>query len=715
MDIEDNFVEIPDRISGLKKLAFNLWWSWHPEAKDLFEMLSRTAWELSMHNPVKMLNFAGSEAFRTAVDDPRFLRHYDSVIAKFEAEMNTYTGWFCDNVADPKAHKVAYFSAEYGLHYSLPFYAGGLGFLAGDFLKECSDLGVPVVAVGFMYPEGYFRQRISPDGWQGNECEILDRENAPISKVFKDDGSFTVKVPLIDPPIHLEVWKVEVGKVSLYLIDTSTDINEPWNRCISDRLYIGDPEQRLRQEVVLGIGGMQVLRSQGIRHSILHLNEGHPAFAILERSRQLVESGMDCRDALNQVRATTLFTTHTTVPAGNDVFPFQLVEKYFSSYLPALGLGREDFLKLGSDAGDPLSRFNMTVFALRMSAYHNAVSQRHAEVANMMWQHLWMKPDEDNVVHLDYVTNGVHVPTWIAPEIKALFNKYLGDEWQTNHDNPSIWELIDDIPDEELWRIHQVLKMKLIAKIRDSARQKWRYDLADPRAILASGVLMDTNVLTIGFARRFATYKRATLILNDAERLKRLMNDERKPIQIIFAGKAHPDDNPAKRMIQQVYNATKDQSFGGRIAFLEDYNEQLARYLVQGVDVWLNNPLPPLEASGTSGMKAELNGVPHLSILDGWWIEGFNGNNGWAFQGSDDEKRDEKDARAIYEILEKEAIPQYYKVSSDGIPHHWIRIMKESLKRTGPLFCTRRMAKEYTTRFYMQAMKSVLDNGSVRK
>lgn len=710
--IKDKFPDLPERISGLRELAYNLWWSWHPEGRAIFKLLSRTGWYLSNHNPVKMLNQMEKETLVSASKDPHFLRHYDSVMARFESYMDVSSGWFCSNVANPKRYTIAYFSAEYGLHHALPFYAGGLGFLAGDFLKECSDLGIPLVGVGFMYPQGYLRQRISPDGWQVGACELLDRENAPIRRVLDNKGDLlSVKVPVIDPPIYLEIWKVQVGKTDLYLIDTSSDVNDPWNRCISDRLYTGDLEQRLRQEIVLGIGGVRVLRALGIDYSLLHLNEGHPAFAILERIREKVEGGMIYRDAFEAVRGTTVFTTHTPVPAGHDVFTFQLMDKYFGSYLPTLEMDRDTFLSLGVNP-DNQSGFNMTAFALRSSAYRNAVSKKHGEVTRRMWRHLWPDLPEERVP-IDHITNGVHVPSWIDRRLgDVIFNRYLGRNWLEEHDKPRIWELIDEIPDEVLWKHHCSMKSLLISQIRGRARMKWLdSSTADPKLVMASGVLLDKPVLTLCFARRFASYKRPTLLLQDMERLKRILNDKWRPVQIIFAGKAHQDDQHSKQLLQQVFGAARDQAFGGRIAFVEDYDELLAQYLVHGVDVWVNNPLPPMEASGTSGMKATLSGVPQLSILDGWWIEGYNGKNGWAVEGATGPDRDVRDADAIYDLLENDIVPLFYDVDESGVPHGWVQMMKETIKMTGPNFCARRMAKEYTEKFYRRAIDASIRSG----
>ena len=707
MKIEETvFANLPQQLSELAELAENLWWSWHPAARMLFKMLNRQAWKESGHNPDKMLKELPKEVLESAAIDTEYLRHYDAVLAQFHKDMGAREICLTENRAQQKNCTVAYFSAEYGLHHSLPFYAGGLGFLAGDYLKECSDLRVPLVAVGFMYPEGYVRQQIREDGWQENLDETLVRDAASISRVLDGQGKqVVVRVPFIEPTVFVGVWKIAVGRVPLYLMDTDMEINDPWNRGISSHLYAGDIEQRLRQEIVLGIGGYQVLSALGVKPSILHLNEGHPAFALLERIRELVQKGFSYEEALHQVQSTSVFTTHTPIPAGHDVFPFQLMEKYFRNYWPALNVDHDIFLQLGIHPNEPNAGFNMTVFALRACGYRNGVSERHGEVARGMWRSLWPDVTEQEIP-IDSVTNGVHVPTWIEPKMELLFNRYLGDNWLLEHDDPALWELIDNIPDEELWRTHYWLKIKLIDAIRERARRRWATDRASPSLMIAGGTLLDPSVLTIGFARRFATYKRADLIFYDIARVKKLLNDRWRPIQIIFAGKAHPADDPAKRILQRIFNAARDPDLAGRIAFVEDYGEQLAQYMVHGVDVWLNNPLPPLEASGTSGMKAALNGVPHLSIMDGWWGEGFNGKNGWAFgEGEGGGNRDQADAEAIYRILEKEIIPLYYKVSDDGIPHDWVKLMKESIKSSASRFSARRMVKEYIEKFYDTALK----------
>jgi starch phosphorylase len=704
--IETMFPNLPKRLVGLGQIAENLWWSWHPAGRMLFKKLNRQAWKDSRHNPDKMLKELPKEILESAASDPDYLRHYDDVLLQFEKDMEQKTSPFLENMSDSETYTIAYFSAEYGLHHSLPFYAGGLGFLAGDYIKECSDLGVPLVAVGFMYPEGYVLQRIRDDGWQENVDQRLDRDAAPISRVLDRDGKqVLVQVPFIEPPIHVAVWKVDVGRIPLYLLDTDIEINDPWNRGISARLYTGDLEHRLRQEIVLGIGGSEVLDALSINRSVLHLNEGHAAFALLERVRDLKQEGMSFEEAAHRVQNTSVFTTHTPVPAGTDVFPFPLMEKYFSSYWPSMGLERDSFFQLGIHPKEPNTGFNMTAFALKMSRYCNGVSKRHGEVTRQMWKSLWPDVPEERVP-IDYITNGVHVPTWIEPKMELLFNKTLGPDWLNDHDNPFVWDLIEEIADDELWKTHYWLKIKLIDAIRERSRQRWTQDRASSSIALAGGTLLDPSILTLGFARRFTTYKRADLILSDMERLKKLLNDRWRPIQIIFAGKAHPADDPGKRVLQKIFNAARDPEMGGRIAFLENYGEQYAQYMVHGVDVWLNNPLPPMEASGTSGMKAALNGVPHLSIMDGWWIEGFNGKNGWAFGKEDgNDNRDPTDAEAMYEILERHVIPLYYKVSDDGIPHDWVKVMKESIKSNAHRFSARRMLKEYIQKFYIKALK----------
>ncbi len=640
-----------------------------------------------------------------AAADPEYLRRYDAVMRRFEKEINSITGWFEERYGQPAA-PLAYMSFEYGLHASLPTYAGGLGILAGDHLKECSDLGVPLVAVGMIYSQGYVQQRIGEDGWQENVQTTLNRTYDPILPVLDAQGNqLVVQMPIFDPPLHVAVWKVNVGRVPLYLIDTDLEINQPWERTITPHLYAGNAEQRLKQEIVLGMGGMRVLEALGIRPAALHINEGHPAFAILERIRVKVQDGIDFEQAFQQVRETTIFTTHTPVAAGTDVYSFPLMEQYFDTYCSSLGTDKSTLLKLGINPNDPNAGFNMTVFALRAALFCNAVSKRHGEVARQMWAALWPDKPVENVP-ISAITNGVHLPSWIElVQLQPLLSRQLGPEWVKVQDQPEAWQKVDEIPDTELWRLHQDRKVLLMSLINERARQRWHQDRIAASSVLAFGALLDPEILTIGFARRFTGYKRADLIFHDLQRIQRMLTNPLRPLQLIFAGIAHPADNEGKRLIQKIVQLARDPECAGCIAFVEGYDQQLAQYLVHGVDVWLNNPLPPLEASGTSGMKAAVNGVPNLSILDGWWIEGYNGNDGWAFGEADTPgDRTAADSEALYRLLEEKVVPLYYERSDDGVPHDFVKIMKAAIKSVAPVFSTRRMVKEYVDRFYASAL-----------
>jgi starch phosphorylase len=695
--------QLPERIRGLKEMAYNLWWSWHSAARELFRALDLQAWRESGHNPVRMLGLLPQAVLESAAKDQTFVANYDAVLQQFEVETASRDGWYTDKYGRPR-YPLAYFSAEYGLHVSLPVYAGGLGILAGDYLKECSDLAIPVVAVGLIYSRGYVWQRIREDGWQEDLEQDLDRTYDPIVRVLDREGKpLTVRVPLFDPPVHLAVWRVNVGRVPLYLLDTDLDANQPWDRAIAHHLYATDLEQRLRQEIVLGMGGIRVLEALGIQPAALHINEGHPGLAILERVRSLVAEGMGFEEASRRVRESTIFTTHTPVAAGTDVFPFQWIEKYFAGYYDQLGLDRDTLLRLGAHPDNPGSGFNMTVFALRMARFSNAVSRRHREVARKMWANLWPDKTEKDVPIVS-VTNGVHLPTWVEPlRLQPLLSRYLGADWMARQDRSETWKRVAEIPDAELWHVHQELKVALIAQIDRRTRARWQEDGVAASCVVAFGALLDPDILTLGYARRFTGYKRPDLIFYDLERIKRLLTDSWHPVQIVFAGKAHPADLEGKRLIQRIFRLAQDPQFAGRVAFVENYDQELASYLVHGVDVWLNNPLPPLEASGTSGMKAAVNGTPNLSILDGWWVEGHDGVNGWCFGGEPAEgDRSQADAESLYRLLEEQVIPLYYERSDDGVPHDFVQVMKASLQSVAPRFGTRRMVKEYTDRFYAQ-------------
>jgi glycogen phosphorylase len=661
---------------------------------------------------VRMLALLPPEVLLGAAEDEEFLRRHDAVMSQFEAGTAPHDGWFATKYGHLQS-PVAYFSAEYGLHASLPVYAGGLGILAGDYLKESSDLAIPVVGVGMIYSQGYVWQRIREDGWQEDVEVTLDRTYDPITPLSDSEGKrLMVQVPLFDPPVHVAVWKVAVGRIALYLMDADLDINQPWDRAIAHHLYASDLEQRLRQEIVLGMGGMRVLDALGIQPAAFHINEGHPALSIFERIRTLVQNGASFDAATRRVQETSIFTTHTPIPAGTDVYPFGLMEKYFNKYYDQLGTNRDTFLRLGINPQDPGAGFNMTVFALRMSRFRNAVSRRHGEVARRMWSSLW--PDKKvEEVPIVAITNGVHLPSWIEPiGLQPLLDKYLGPTWVSNQDQPVSWEAADGIPDDLLWHLHQDTKATLIDQINERARERWHKDRVAAGNVVAFGALLSDEVLTVGFARRFTGYKRPDLILYDYERVKRLLTNPWHPLQIIFAGIAHPSDLEGKRLIQKVFRMAQNPEFAGRIAFVEDYDQQLAEYMVHGVDVWLNNPVPPLEASGTSGMKAAINGVPSLSILDGWWIEGYNDANGWAFGGDEIQgDRTRADAEALYHLLEQDVIPLYYQRSDDGVPHGFVRMMKAVIKSVAPTFSARRMVKEYATRFYAQALGLQAEQG----
>jgi starch phosphorylase len=672
-------------------------------------MLDYPLWRNSGHNPVQQLQEISQEKLEAAAGDSTFLSIYDSVTADFDSELNDGDSWYATRHPGSLPGPVAYFSMEYAIHNALPIYAGGLGVLAGDLCKEASDLGLPLVAVGFMYPQGYFHQQISAEGWQIETFQQLDFSKAPVVPVLAADGQkCLVEVQLGNHTLHIGAWLVRLGRVNLYLLDTDIEENEPHERQLSSRLYTAERENRLQQEILLGIGGVRVLRRLGIQPSVWHANEGHTAFMTLERIREEVAGGATFAAALEKVQRTSVFTTHTPVPAGNDVFPERLIEAYFENYWPSLGIDRETFLDLGRQSGSGDASFNMTILSLKSAGYRNAVSRLHARVTRRMWHQLWPDLPEEGVP-IAHITNGIHVPTWVAAEFRQLYNKYLSQDWTKRHDDIELWQHVEDIPDEELWRTHQILKWKLFHIILERAQDRWARGMVTPRQVLTSGSLLDHDALTIGFVRRFTEYKRPALLFRDLERLKRLVNDRWRPVQLIFAGKSHPADIASKTLLRYVYNVARDRAFQGRIAFLEDYDMHLARYLVQGVDVWLNTPRRLQEASGTSGMKASLNGVLHLSVPDGWWHEADNGNNGWTI-GDDTTKpgaeaEDSADAEALYRLLEEKIIPLYYDRSRNGLPQGWAAMMKKSISSIVPVFSAQRMLKEYCEKAYLPAVR----------
>ncbi len=702
-------VPIPERIRRLPDLAGNLWWSWHPPARQLFKAVNYPLWRSTRHNPWLMLQLVNPERLQRLIQSEEFLALYDSVVEAFDQDMADGHLWFQQNHPEQQ-RAVAYFSAEFGLHGSLPIYSGGLGVLSGDHCKEASDLGLPLVGVGFIYPQGYFRQRIPPDGWQAAVYDSLDFDKVPLWPVLDGHGNrLLVTVTLRGTPLHVQVWQVQAGRVNLFLMDSNVPQNSPWDRDLSARLYGGDEETRIRQEMVLGLGGVRVLRALNIDPAAWHMNEGHSAFLVLERLRELTQAGRPFHEAVEIVRQSTVFTTHTPVPAGHDAFPYHLMDEYFGRFWQEMGVSREDFMRLGEHQG----RFNMTVLALRLANWRNGVSQLHGEVSRRMWQPVWPdRPAEQ--VPIGAITNGAHVPSWVSSRFDEVLTEFVAEDWQERHDEPELWDRLRDIPNEVLWATHQMLKAKLLAFADQRIRTSWRAGSMDASQVLASGALLEPDTLTIGFARRFATYKRATLIFRDLRRLQAILHSERQPVQIVFAGKAHPADAGGKEFIQEVYKFAQDAQMGGRVAFIEDYDLHVAHFLVQGVDVWLNNPRRPNEASGTSGMKAAMNGVPNLSVLDGWWPESYHPAqdgrpaNGWAFgdvQYGDWEAQDEADSQALYRLLEDQIVPLYYDRDASGIPHGWVEVMKEAMRTSLAAFSMRRMVKQYIEDLYLPAMR----------
>jgi len=699
-------LNLPSRISRLFELANNLWWSWHEEGRQVFRSLDYALWRTSGHNPVKQLYGMSTEKLEEASRDPAFLELYDAVMSKFDQEMTSSHDWCGQTNPGMPNGKIAYFSAEYAIHNSLPIYAGGLGVLAGDICKESSDRGLPMVAVGFMYPQGYFRQHLSPEGEQQEDYIQLNFNDAPITECAWPYGCGPlIPIQLADRLIYVKVWEVHVGCVNLYLLDTNVEENSLQDRTLSARLYTANEEERLRQLIVLGVGGVRTLRELKIEPVVWHANEDHTAFMMLERLRLERANGASLDSAIDSVRKCTVFTTHTPVAAGHHVFSLQLMNRYSRSLWEPLGINRELFLKLGQFEGLSPDRFNLTAFAFRLSSQSNAVSKLHGKVTRQMWQVLW--PDKNvEQVPIKSITNGVHLPSWQAPEIKSLCDKYLDSRWLQNEDNFQYWKRIDDIPDEELWGIRQLLKARLIASIQDRAQQRWTLGTVTPQQVIAMGSLLDPYALTISFSRRFAQYKRPYLLLSDIERLKSILTNPEKPVQLIFAGKSHPADYQSKQLLKQVYQVALDRGLQGRIAFVEDFDLNIARELVRGVDIWLNTPRRLQEACGTSGMKASMNGIINLSVPDGWWPEAYNGKNGWIindFHGGNAEEEDRKDSESLYSLLEKEIAPLYYERDRKGVPHLWIKVVKEAIKSVTPGFNACRMMREYTQQMYLPA------------
>jgi glycogen phosphorylase len=710
---------IPPRIEGLDLLAHNLWWSWHREAAELFRVIDPACWLMSGRNPVRFLLTVSRVYLERVARDPEYLADYDAVMEEFRRETSADVSgtWIGRERPDLAGKRLGYISAEFGLHPTLPIYSGGLGVLAGDHIKAASDLGVSIVAVSLLYRHGYLRQQLDTNGWQIDVASKLDPVFEPATPVVGAAGrQLIVEVPLDDPaiPLKLAIWQVLVGRQTLLLLDSDVEGNPEWTRAISSRLYGGDVEHRLRQELILGIGGVRAIEAAGFTVDYWHGNEGHAAFHLLERCRREIAAGASWEEAVERVRNGSVFTTHTPVPAGHDVFSDQLMDRYFAHFWPQLGLTRTQFLELGEHASTG-SGFNMTALSFRLSAHRNGVSARHGEITRHMWNDLW--PDRAaNEVPIDSVTNGVHVATWVGRHMAGIYFDHLGEGWRSDSDSQEVWDRVHDIPHGLFWSRRRRSKRSMLRYLRDRARRRWVQDTSNTAGILSGGPFLEEGVLTIGFARRFATYKRATLLFRNPERLAAILTNPECPVQLIFAGKAHPADEGGKRFIQEIIWRSRDPLFAGRIAFAEDYDMELAAYLVEGVDLWLNNPRAPMEASGTSGMKAAANGVPNLSILDGWWDEGWDGRNGngWGIAPieGDDGPDDDAEANAIYDLLENEIVPLYYRRDVDGVPNEWVQVAKEAVRTVAPQFSSRRMMKDYVERLYGPAAAGVGDQVS---
>ena len=700
--------QLPKRINRLLEIANNLWWAWNTEFLQLFKNMDFDLWLQVGKNPVKFLKLVDQRKLEKAADNFEFLRKYDKIVENFDDYMESKTTWFAKHYPDNKEDLIAYFSAEYGLDEILPIYSGGLGILSGDHLKSASDLGLPFVAVGLLYKNGYFHQKINQYGIQETDYKDIDLYSLPIIPVKTDKGEDLITyVRFGKKKVFLKVWKINVGRVKLYLLDTDIPENSEDIRGITLRLYGGDQEMRIRQEIILGMAGTNLFSKLGLKPTIYHMNEGHSAFVTVELMRDLVENKkVSFEVAKSIVSSKTVFTTHTPVPAGNDIFPISLVEKYFKDFWPRIGLTREEFLKLGmkEDTQDLDNGFNMGILALKIAGKKNGVSKLHGAVSKELFADVWpnIAPNESPI---EYVTNGIHTCSWLAQNLKELYNKYLIPYWQDKIHKDDVWEDVRTIPNDKLWKEHIVRKEKLIELVKiDTIRRFKQY--GKPHDEIKEFISkLNPNALTIGFARRFATYKRAALIFKDLERITKILNNPNRPVQLIFAGKAHPADKEGQDVLKYINEISMMPQFKGKIFVIENYNIAVARYLVSGVDVWLNNPRRPMEASGTSGQKAAVNGVINFSILDGWWAEGYNGKNGWAIgtemEYASYEAQDVADSESIYNILESEIIPIYYNKDRNGISNEWMAIMKESIISNSGKFSTARMITDYVNKLYM--------------
>ena len=700
--------KLPAQLEPLRRLALNLWWTWEPSARALFRKLDPDIWHRTNHNPVRLLQLCRQARLEEVSANDDFLREMKGVLAKFDAYIGRKDTWGKTREGAAMAGPVAYFSAEFGFHESFPNYSGGLGILSGDHCKSASDLDLPFVVVSLLYRHGYFKQQINKEGWQENLALNQNFSHLSVQPVLDaEKNHLTIGVKILDRWVRVRVWKLAVGRITLYLMDTSVPENAPEDREITAQLYGGDHEMRIKQEIILGIGGVHALNAIGIKPAVYHMNEGHAAFLSLELIRRRVaEEGLNFYAALQATASGNVFTTHTPVPAGNDAFPLDLMRKYFGDYPASVKIDFETFASFGQTRVDASEPFSMTILALRSSRHANGVSALHGRVSQGLWKDVWSGVPQDEVP-ITSVTNGIHTKTWMAPDFIKIYDKYLPD-WEEHLTDKDFWRKVQDIPDEELWEVHQRQKRRTLEFIRERTRLQWKRIGDTPDKIRTISRMLNPEVLTIGFARRFATYKRATLLFNDRERLAKLMNSKEHPVQFVFAGKAHPKDEPGKKFIQDVYKFSRMPEFEGRIVFVEDYDHYVGRRLYQGVDLWLNNPRRPLEASGTSGMKLPPSGGLNLSVLDGWWCEACTGKNGWAIGPEIPEStippephfEDEVDVQSLFHVLETQILPLYYAKPDGRLPLAWINLMRESIRTIVPVFNTHRMVKEYTERLY---------------
>lgn len=707
---------LPKELEPLLEITKNFWWCWNQKAVNLLRTIDIDNYDEKDHNPIRVLGESSQECFYNMLHDDAAMMNLAEVYDEFKTYMNQET-WYAslDDSQKTENEKIAYFSFEYGLHESLPNYSGGLGILSGDHLKSASDLGLPFIAVGLLYRKGYFRQYLNADGWQQEYDIENDFFNLALEKVLDSNGeTMKVDVDLPGRKVYAQIWKANVGRIQLYYLDANIEENSVEDRDITAQLYGGNLETRIQQEILLGIGGIKALKKLGIKPTIYHMNEGHSAFLSLERIRQLmIDDKLDRKTAREVVFSSNVFTTHTPVPAGNDVFPIEMMQKYFVDYIKQIDMSMEEFLKLGKiDPNNQKEDFCMTVLALNLSAENNGVSELHGHVSREMWKDIW-KGVPAKELPIDSITNGIHTLSWISFDMQNLLDRYLGPRWRTKPLEYGIWERVQKIPDAELWRTHERRKERLIDFCRERLKAQIINRGFTKNEINHAEQILTPEALTIGFARRFATYKRGTLLFRDIERLKKIISNPHRPVQIIFAGKAHPHDNGGKELIKNIAEICRREEFRDHIVFLEDYDINVARYMVQGVDVWLNNPRRPLEASGTSGMKVPPNGGLNFSILDGWWDEAYDGQNGWAIgnreEYTDLEYQDEVESNALYNVLENEIIPLYYERGRDDIPRQWVTAMKWSMQTVCPQFSTNRMVADYFNKFYTNASRRYIN------